>query len=90
MTEEPIRIDTENVLAREVEGETVILDLRSQRYVGGNRSVTVLWPLLEEGATRDRLAQQLVEEFGVPSEKAASDVEAFVDQLTDLGLVRTD
>ncbi len=87
MTEEPIRIDTENVLAREVEGETVILDMRSQRYVGGNRSVTVLWPLLEQGASRERLADRLVEEFGVERERAMADVAAFIAQLTDLGLV---
>jgi len=87
MTDEPIRIDTENVLAREVEGETVILDLRTQRYVGGNRSATVLWPLLEAGATREQLAGRLAEEFGLAAERAAGDVAAFVDQLAELGLI---
>jgi len=87
MTDEPIRIDTENVLAREVEGETVILDLRTQRYVGGNRSATVLWPLLESGASREQLAQRLVDEFGVSRERAEGDVSAFVDQLAELGLI---
>ena len=84
--QEPIRIDTERVLAREVEGETVILDLRTQRYVGGNRSVAVLWPLLERGATRAELAARLGEEFGISSERAEADVGAFVAQLAELGL----
>jgi coenzyme PQQ synthesis protein D (PqqD) len=90
MSEDPIRIDTDNVLAREVEGETVILDLRTQRYIGGNRSVTVLWPLLEAGATRERLVERLVEEFGVGVEGAGADVDAFVAQLAELGLVSAD
>lgn len=86
--EELIRIDTDEVLAREVEGETVILDLRAQRYVGGNRSVAVLWPLLERGATRAELAARLRDEFGVSGERAEADVTAFVAQLAELGLIR--
>lgn len=86
MNEETIRIDTEHVLAREVEGETVILDTRTQRYVGGNRSVTVLWPLLEAGATPEQLAQRLIAEFGIEPAQAEADVAAFVAQLTELGL----
>ena len=32
--------------------------LLRQHYIGGNRSVTVLWPLLEAGATRPRTRRQ--------------------------------
>ncbi|MFN8150906.1 MAG: PqqD family protein [Solirubrobacterales bacterium] len=84
--QEPIRIDTDNVLSREVEGETVILDTRTQRYIGGNRSVTALWPLLERGATRGELAARLVAEFGISAERAEADVAALVSQLAELGL----
>ncbi len=67
-----ISIDTEQVLAREVDGETVILDLSTQRYVGGNRSVSALWPLLERGASLE-LTARLVEEFGIDAERAGAD-----------------
>lgn len=86
--QEPIRIDSDNVLARQVEGETVILDTRTQRYVGGNRAVTALWPLLERGATRTELAARLSDEFGISGERAEADVTAFVTQLAELGLIR--
>ncbi|MCB8969174.1 MAG: PqqD family protein [Thermoleophilales bacterium] len=82
-----ISIDTEQVLAREVDGETVILDLSTQRYVGGNRSVSALWPLLERGASLEELTARLVEEFGIDAERAGADVAAFVDQLRELGLL---
>lgn len=82
-----ISIDTEQVLAREVDGETVILDLSTQRYVGGNRSVSALWPLLERGASLEELTARLVEEFGIDAERAGADVAAFVDQLRELGLM---
>ncbi|MCB0865633.1 MAG: PqqD family protein [Solirubrobacterales bacterium] len=75
------------MLAREVDGETVILDLSTQRYVGGNRSVSALWPLLERGASLEELTARLVEEFGIDAERAGADVAAFVDQLRELGLL---
>lgn len=81
-----VQIDTDNVIAREVEGEVVILDLRTQRYVGGNRSAAVLWPLLEQGTTRDAMTSRLAEEFGLERERAAADVEALIGRLSELGL----
>ena len=84
----PIQIDTENVIAREVEGEIVILDLHHQRYIGGNRSATVLWPLLERGASREELTAGLLDQFGLGREQAEADVRAFIEQLSELGLVQ--
>lgn len=87
MTEAQIKIDTENVLAREVEGEIVILDLTTQRYIGGNRSVTVLWPLLEAGASREQLITALIEKFSIERAEADRDIAAFLDSLEEFGLL---
>jgi hypothetical protein len=84
---ETIRIDTSRVDAREVDGELVILDLKAQRYLGGNRSAALLWPLLVEGATRDALAKRLENEYRVESERAQSDVEDLVGILERLDLL---
>jgi hypothetical protein len=84
---ETIRIDTSRVEAREVGGELVILDLRGQRYLGGNRSTAVLWPLLVEGASHQELADRLVASCEVDAERAHEDVGRLVSSLTELDLL---
>lgn len=84
---EQIRVDESRALAREVEGEIVILDMETQRYIGGNSSVAVLWPLLERGTSETELAQALREKFGIGEEQATRDIEAFLASLGDLGLL---
>ena len=71
---------------REIDGEIVALDPNSSRYVSINGSGTVLWRRLQEGgATSDELAEVLVEHYGIASEQAGIDVEAFVKQLDGVG-----
>ncbi len=87
MTGPTIKIDSDNVLAREVDGEIVILDLRRQHYIGGNPSVTVMWPLLEQGATREQLLEALLTKFGVTRARADADLSAFLTSLEEFGLL---
>ena len=87
MTGPTIKIDSDNVLAREVDGEIVILDLRRQHYIGGNPSVTVMWPLLEQGATREQLLEALLTKFGVRRARADADLSAFLTSLEEFGLL---
>ena len=87
MTGPTIKIDSDNVLAREVDGEIVILDLRRQHYIGGNPSVTVMWPLLEQGATREQLLDALLTKFEVTRRRADADLSAFLTSLEEFGLL---
>jgi hypothetical protein len=84
---EQIRIDQQKALAREVEGELVILDVESKMYIGGNRSTAVLWPLLQEGATAERLTEALVDHFAIEPERARADVDGFVSDLRKRALL---
>ena len=71
---------------REIDGEIVALDSASSRYVSINGSGTALWHRLQEGgATRDELAEVLVERYGIAGEQAGADVDAFVEQLAGVG-----
>jgi Coenzyme PQQ synthesis protein D (PqqD) len=85
-----IRIDTDRVFVREVDGEVVILDLKSQTYLGGNQTAAALWPGLVEGASMEELSRSLCEKFGVEEEVAEADAEAFVSQLAQLDLLASD
>lgn len=78
---ETLRLRADDMTWRSVESEIVVLDQRDSTYLAVNRTGSVLWPLLAEGATRAELAAALVERFGIEEARAATDVDAFVEFL---------
>jgi hypothetical protein len=83
----PIDIPTD-VLSRELDGEAVLLDLRSGRYFGLNGTGARVWALLKDGLERTQIADAIVEEFEVDAEIARADVDVFIVALTERGLIR--
>ena len=63
---------------REIDGETIMLDLDSSKYLGVNRSGTLLWSAIVHGSSRSELIDQLIAEFDLDSERAAADVDSFI------------
>jgi hypothetical protein len=63
---------------REVDGETLLLDLQASKYLSINPSATVLWRLLAEGTTREALVEALVGEYQISADDAATDVDDFL------------
>lgn len=82
-----LRIRAEGVTWADVEGEVVGLDLQAQTYFSANGTGTALWPLLVRGATRAELTDELVARFEVDRAQAATDVDAYVASLGELGLL---
>ena len=82
-----IRLKTDAVVWRAVEGEIVALDLRDSLYLAINRTGAVLWPALAEGTSHAELVDLLVRSFDVEPERASDDVDAFLDALGDRGLI---
>lgn len=74
-----VRLRDDAVVWREIDGETVVLDLGSSRYLSVNGTGTVLWPALVRGTTLAALADLLVSSFGIDEEQARVDVAAFLD-----------
>ncbi|MGH8883784.1 MAG: PqqD family protein [Egibacteraceae bacterium] len=72
---------------REVDGETIVLALQSSRYLGLNRTGTVLWPTMVEGTTTMDLIDLLVSRFAIDRDRAESDVAAFVGSCRARGLL---
>lgn len=72
---------------REIEGETVLLDLENSVYLGLNAAGTTLWPALAEGATRADLVDRLTAAFGIDRTVAEADVDAFVESVRERGLL---
>jgi hypothetical protein len=81
-----------NVVSRVVADEAIVVPIR--RGAGDldsiytfNESGTKLWSLIERGLDPAALASYLQAEYGLTPAEALSDAEAFVNDLTQEGLV---
>jgi hypothetical protein len=82
-----VKLKADAVEWREVEGEIVALDLDSSEYLAVNRTGTVIWPLLVDGATREELAAQLAGRYEIDQATAERDIDQFVSTLSERGLL---
>lgn len=82
-----MKLRTEGISWREIDGEMVVLDLQTSTYLSANRVGTILLNLLTEERSADELAAALVEEFGIDRPTALTDTQAFLDDLDDRGLL---
>lgn len=78
------------VLHQEVSGESVLLDLATEKYFGLNTVGTQVWKGLESGHDLEQIASSLEAQFEVTRERARADVEALVAELLDAGLLLRD
>lgn len=78
---------TSEVIWRPVEGRVVGLDLTSSRYFSLNPSAGVLWERLASEAEPEDLVEVLEREYGLDAAQARADVEAFLAELRDAGLI---
>jgi len=76
--------------ARSFEQETIVLDLRSSMYLSTNPAGSILWRRLELGTTRSELIDALVSEFEIEWERAAQDVDAFLQDCRQRNLIVED
>ena len=78
----------ERVLAQTLAGEAVLLDLKSERYFGLDRTGTRVWQLIEEVGDVQQIFAALVAEFDAPADTIASDLRALLGRLVAEGLVQ--
>ena len=81
---------SEEALSQEVNGETVILDLKSESYFGLDEVGTRVWQLLQEHGDVQKVFDAMLEEFDVDADTLASDVKNLIDDLTEKGLISSD
>jgi hypothetical protein len=78
----------ENDLAwRTVDDEMIAIDVRDSTYLTANDSGALLWSALAAGTTRDELTSNLVATYGIDADTAAADVERFLTDLRERGLL---
>ncbi len=79
-----------HVLLREVGGETVLLNLETEKYFGLDEVGTAIFRELRPGSTIDEAIEVLLAEWDVEAERLRSDVVELLESLQERGLVRID
>jgi hypothetical protein len=69
------------VMARDVGGETVILNLESGVYFGLDAVGGRIWQLLSEGKTLGQICDVMLEEYDVTRHEIERDVQTLVESL---------
>jgi len=78
---------SKDVLAQELDGETVLLDLASESFFGLDAVSTRVWQLLGDGAGRAEIIDRLLEEYEVDREVLERDIEDLLERLAEAGLI---
>ncbi len=77
----------DHVHFRNLHGEVVLLDTKTDAYLGLNQTAAVAWEVLAGGGSQEAAADSLVARFDVAPEVAQADVAALVGDLLARGLI---
>ena len=76
-----------HVLSRDLDGETVILDVAGGMYYGLTDVGTNAWELFSEGLSVDEVCKKLLETYDVEPEVLGRDINALVEDLLEKKLL---
>lgn len=76
-----------DVLFRELEGESVLLDLATEQYYVLDDVGTRMWQLLAQHGEVDAVVRHLVDEYDVLEDRLRGDLASLVASLVEAGLV---
>ena len=77
----------DHVHYRDLHDEIVLLDSRSDAYLGLNPSAAIVWSTLAGGHSTGQAAAALVERFGISATVAERDVATLITDLERRGLL---
>ncbi len=77
-----------DVLVQELEGETVLLDMRNGEYFGINSTGSKVWKDMSNGVGLIDIVDSISDSFDLDRALAATDVLSFVRRLGGAGLVK--
>jgi hypothetical protein len=81
-----VRID-DDVLFQELQGEAVLLNLKTGVYFGLDEVGTRIWQLMGQNGLLSEMLKLMLQEYDVPEEQCAQDLLDLVAQLQEQGLV---
>ncbi len=78
----------DHVLFRELEGESVLLNIKNENYLGLDDVGTRMWNVLTTSASIQEAFKTLLQEYAVEEDRLSSDLNEFIDKLVEHDLVR--
>ena len=82
-----IRVPDAVLIEELPDGDAVLLNLENEQYFGFDAVGASMWGALTTSPTIDDAVQLLLAEFEVDEATLRADIEQFVDELADRGLV---
>ena len=80
----------DGVLVRELAGESVLLNLKTESYFGLDAVGTRMWAALADSPSVSLAFDVLVAEYEVEPDYLRQDLMTYIQKLVDLGLLRVD
>ncbi len=77
----------DNVVFHNLEGEAVLLNTKTEEYFGLDNVGTAMWNALLETKSVEKAHEKLIDEFEVESEQLYQDLENWVHELAENGLL---
>jgi hypothetical protein len=74
-------------VSADLSGEAAILNLQSGKYYGLKAVGARIWELVQQPRTLAELQAAILQEYDVPEEQCARDLEALLGQLAQEGLI---
>jgi Coenzyme PQQ synthesis protein D (PqqD) len=79
-----------DVMIQEVGGESVLLDLKTERYLGLNEVGTRMWRVLLESDSIQAAYETLLAEYEVSPQQLEEDLRDLLDRLVENALITTE
>ena len=77
----------DNVLFRVIGNEAVLLNLKTEQYLGLDPVGTRMWTLLNESRSLQEAFELLLKEYDVDADRLRTDLEEFIGKLVAQGLI---
>ncbi len=82
-----VLVRREDLIAQEIEGELVMLDMKSGHYFGLDPIASAIWKHMGQPISFKNLCKNLMREYAVSEEQCIEDVSMFLSDLLDKELV---
>jgi len=77
----------ENVVATDIDGGQVLLDLDNGQYFSLNGTASIVWQGISESKNRAEIVQQILRLYDIDEERCGHDVSAIIEALCSSNLV---
>ena len=84
------RVNSPNVIQETIEGEVIIIDLKTGTYYSLRDSGAAVWEAIEQGADEDGIAAELQARYDASEEEIRDAVRQLLAELEGEGLVRAE